>query len=100
MSYQRDSSKDGKKKTALQKRGRKKGTRRYTDEQLFALWQQGKSDAKIGAVVGVSHTVIQRWRDEMELPSHYQNHVDTHNYKLVNTEYGIYAVYEPPGSDS
>lgn len=41
----------------------------YNDEEAFRLWQQGRTDGEIAAVFGVSRTIIQRWRDALELPS-------------------------------
>ena len=55
--------------TAPTKKKRKFPERRFTDEQAFALWQAGKSDTEIGAIVGVSRQTIQKWRDVLELPS-------------------------------
>ena len=69
-------------------------TKKYTDELLFELWQQGKTDAEIGAIVKVSRAMIQKWRSNMELPSTSQSGVDPWEYSLIETEYGIYAVTE------
>lgn len=66
----------------------KKTKRRYTDELLFRLWQEGKTDPEIGAVVGVSRQLIQRWRDQMELPSTAKNAVDTKKYRLTTLRDG------------
>ena len=73
---------------------KKRKTTKYTDELLFDLWQQGKTDAEIGAIVGVSRAMIQKWRSNMELPSTSQKDVDPWEYSLVVTEYGVYAVTE------
>lgn len=43
--------------------------KKYDDEEVFRLWQQGRTDNEIAAVFGVSRTIIQRWRDTLELPS-------------------------------
>jgi len=43
--------------------------KRYDDREAFRLWQQGRTDNEIAAVFGVSRTIIQRWRDALELPS-------------------------------
>ena len=43
--------------------------KKYDDEAAFRLWQQGRTDSEIAAVFGVSRTIIQRWRDALELPS-------------------------------
>lgn len=73
---------------------RRNKKKRYTDEQVFKLWQEGKSDAKIGEIVGVSHTMIQRWRERMGLPSNKRLSTDTAKYKLVDTPLGKFAVTE------
>lgn len=41
----------------------------YDDREVFRMWQARMSDRQIGASFGVSRTVIQRWRDRMEIPS-------------------------------
>ena len=73
---------------------RKRKTKKYTDQQLFDLWQQGKTDAEIGAAVGVSRAMIQRWRDNLEIPSASKGNIDTKKYRLIETRYGPYAVTE------
>ena len=70
----------------------KKSKRRYTDEQAFALWQAGKNDCEIGAVLGVSRQIIQRWRDLMELPSTAKFEIDTMKYHLVTTPAGVFVI--------
>lgn len=72
----------------------KKRKRKYTDQELFDLWKQGKTDAEIGAAVGVSRAMIQKWRDNMELPSGMHCKIDRKKYQLVETPYGLYAVSE------
>lgn len=68
--------------------------RRYTDEDAFRLWQEGKNDCEIGAILGVSRQIIQRWRDTMELPSTNKQPVDTKNYHLVRTsETEMFVIY-------
>lgn len=69
----------------------KKTKRRYTDELLFRLWQEGKTDPEIGAVIGVSRQLIQRWRDELELPSTIKKNVDTQKYRLTLLWDGTYV---------
>ena len=59
------------------------GPNRYTDEQIFRLWQEGKTDEAIGQVVGVSRQYIQRWRDQLELPSTTKVRVNTQKYRLT-----------------
>ena len=71
----------------------KKSRRRYTDEEAFALWQAGKNDCEIGAVLGVSRQIIQRWRDTMELPSTGKNDIDTGKYRLVKTAAGMFVIH-------
>ena len=71
---------------------RKTPGRRFTDEQAFALWQAGKSDTEIGAIVGVSRQTIQKWRDVLELPSTAKTPVETQKYRLCKTGDGMYIV--------
>lgn len=78
------------KQPSPQKRRRK--TKKYTDKQLFKLWQQGKTDAEIGAAVGVSRAMIQRWRDNLEIPSTSKNKIDTKKYRLEETPLGTFVV--------
>lgn len=66
--------------------------RRYTDEQLFQLWQEGYTDEQIGQVVGVSRQFIQRWRDQLELPSTSKFRVNTQKYRLTTLRDGTYIV--------
>ncbi|MBQ9168886.1 MAG: helix-turn-helix domain-containing protein [Oscillospiraceae bacterium] len=72
----------------------KRNRKRYTDEAAFLLWQQGKSDSQIGAALGVSRQIIQRWRDTLELPSTIKNHIETKKYRLVETQDGFYIIRE------
>jgi hypothetical protein len=71
---------------------KKRRTRRYTDELLFRLWQEGKTDEQIGADVGVSRQFIQRWRDQLELPSTSKFRVNTQKYRLTTMRDGTYIV--------
>lgn len=66
--------------------------RKCTDEQLFRLWQEGRTDEQIGHAVGVSRQYIQRWRDQLELPSTSKFHVDTKKYRLTTLRDGTYIV--------
>lgn len=66
--------------------------RRYTDEQLFQLWQEGYTDEQIGQAVGVSRQFIQRWRDQLELPSTSKFRVNTKRYRLTTMRDGTYIV--------
>ena len=68
------------------------GPNRYTDEQLFRLWQEGYTDEEIGAAAGVSRQYIQRWRDQLELPSTSKFHVNTQKYRLTTMQDGTYIV--------
>jgi len=68
------------------------GPNRYTDEQLFRLWQEGCTDEQIGAAAGVSRQYIQRWRDQLELPSTSKFHVNTQKYRLTTMRDGTYIV--------
>lgn len=61
---------------------------RYTDEQIFLLWQEGKTDEQIGQAVGVSRQLIQRWRDQLELPSTSKYQIDTKKYRLTTMRDG------------
>lgn len=74
------------------KKKRKFPERRFTDEQAFALWQAGKSDTEIGAIVGVSRQTIQKWRDVLELPNIGKKFVDTQKYRLCKLRDGNYIV--------
>lgn len=74
------------------KKQRKFPERRFTDEQAFALWQAGKSDTEIGAIVGVSRQTIQKWRDVLELPLTTKKFVDTQKYRLCKIRDGTYIV--------
>ena len=64
--------------------------KKYTDEEIFALWQQGLPDTKIAEKFGVTKQTIQKWRDIMEVPSIPQP--ERQKYRLVDTEYGLYVL--------
>lgn len=70
----------------------KRKPRKFTDQQAFELWQAGHTDAQIGAAVGVSRAYIQRWRDQLELPSTSKTPVDTKKYRLAVLQDGTYAI--------
>lgn len=72
-------------------RGKK---RKFQDQDAFELWQKGYSDSQIGAALGVSRTIIQRWRDTLELPSTQDPNTDTKKYRLAITRDGIFALHE------
>lgn len=71
---------------------KKYGPNRYTDKQLFRLWQEGYTDEQIGAAAGVSRQYIQRWRDQLELPSTSKFRVNTQKYRLTTMQDGTYIV--------
>lgn len=79
---------------APQKSSRRK-PRKFTDMQAFHLWQQGLTDSEIGAAVGVSRAYIQRWRDQLELPSTSKNRIDTKKYRLAALQDGTPIVLRP-----
>ena len=70
----------------------RRSRRRYTDEEVFAMWQAGMNDCEIGKRLGVSRQIIQRWRDTMELPSTTKQDIDTMRYRLIQTPRGMYVV--------
>lgn len=70
----------------------KKSRRTYSDEEAFALWQQGKNDSEIGASLGVSRQAIQKWRDVMELPATAKRDIDTNKYQLIKTKRGTFVI--------
>lgn len=72
---------------AKRKESPKKG-KSYSEQRVFSLWQAGKTDAEIASAVGVSRTIIQRWRDALELPSTAKNTVDTKKYRLEHLQDG------------
>ena len=63
-------------------------TRKFTDAEAFLLWQQGLTDSEIGHILNVSRAYIQRWRDQLELPSTARLPVDTKKYRLSKMEDG------------
>lgn len=62
---------------------RQQQTRRFTDAEAFALWQQGYSDGEIAAAIGVSKSRIQAWRSRMKLPPITEPGIDRKKYRLV-----------------
>lgn len=70
--------------------GRRKQKRKYSYHAAFALWQEGKNDTEIAEALGVSRALIQRWRDNLELPSTTRHHVNTKKYRLQQSEDGTY----------
>ena len=75
-----------------QQNTRKRPARRFTDVQAFTLWQAGMTDAEIGKTLGVSRAYIQRWRDQLELPSTSKNRIDTKKYRLAALQDGTTIV--------
>ena len=76
---------------------KKKGNirpRKFTDQEAFTLWQDLKTDAEIGKALGVSRAYIQRWRDQLELPSTSKNPVDTKKYRLAAMQDGTTLVIQ------
>ena len=57
--------------------------RKFTDQEAFTLWQARMTDAEIGSALGVSRAYIQRWRDQLELPSTSKIRIDTKKYRLA-----------------
>lgn len=74
------------------KKKEKKSNRRFTDAEAFSLWQAGKNDCEIGAALGVSRQIIQRWRDTMELPSTAKYDIDTKKYQMIKTPVGMFVI--------
>lgn len=62
--------------------------RRFTDQEAFSLWQAHMTDAEIGKTLGVSRAYIQRWRDQLELPSTSKDRIDTKKYRLAQLQDG------------
>lgn len=73
---------------ATPKKVTRRRPRKFTDAQAFYLWQQKMTDSEIGAAVGVSRAYIQRWRDQLELPSTAKNRVNTKKYRLAALQDG------------
>ena len=83
---------DQEKKSPSKSRRKPKKDKRYSEQEAFKLWQEGKTDEEIASVFGVSRTLIQRWRDTMELPSTSKRRIDTKKYRLVQNPDGTYVV--------
>ena len=66
--------------------------RKFTDQQAFSLWQSYMTDAEIGSTLGVSRAYIQRWRDQLELPSISKHRINTKKYRLTTLRDGTYVV--------
>ena len=76
-----------------QKKPLKRSPSKCRDPEAFKLWQEGKTDSQIAEHFGVSRTIIQRWRDVLELPSTTKGKVDTKKYRLVKSPDGsFYAI--------
>ena len=70
------------------KRPNKRRQRKFTDAEAFDLWQQGLTDDEIGRILGVSRAYIQRWRDQLDLPSTARFPINTKKYRLSQMEDG------------
>ena len=77
-----------------EKKKRNRPPRKFTDAQAFSLWQARMTDAEIGSVLGVSRAYIQRWRDQLELPSTSKNRIDTKKYRLAALRDGTTIVLQ------
>lgn len=66
--------------------------RKFTDQEAFTLWQSHKTDSEMGQILGVSRAYIQRWRDQLELPSTSKFRVNTQKYRLTMMRDGTYIV--------
>lgn len=71
---------------------RKHRPRKFTDPQAFILWQQYLTDSEIASTLGVSRAYIQRWRDQLELPSTAKTPIDTKKYRLTQLQDGTAIV--------
>ena len=71
---------------------RRKRDRKFTDAQAFILWQASMTDAEIGKALGVSRAYIQRWRDQLELPSTSKTNINTKKYRLAALQDGTSIV--------
>ena len=74
------------------KKRRTNRPRKFTDPEAFTLWQNYMTDAEIGSTLGVSRAYIQRWRDQLELPSISKTRIDTKKYRLTTLRDGTYIV--------
>ena len=95
ISYGKYTAMTQQKKPECPQNGRQKRQKRqkqYNDRLAFELWQEGKTDAEIASVFGVSRTIIQRWRDTMELPSTSKRRINTKKYRLEENPDGTYVV--------
>lgn len=83
---------DQERKSPSKSRKKPQKGKRYSEQEAFRLWQEGKTDEEIASVFGVSRTLIQRWRDTMELPSTSKRRIDTKKYRLEQNPDGTYVV--------
>lgn len=74
-----------------QKKRQRGAAPRYSTEAAFALWQERKNDREIGEAFGVSRQSVQRWRENLELPSILTG-VNPEDYILVRVDGVTYAV--------
>lgn len=87
---------DQERKSPSKSRRKPQKGKRYSEQEAFNLWQEGKTDEEIASVFGVSRTLIQRWRDTMELPSTSKRRIDTTKYRLEQNPDGTYVVLKEP----
>ena len=66
--------------------------RKFTDQEAFILWQSRMTDAEIGRTLGVSRAYIQRWRDQLELPSTSKDRINTKKYRLAHLQDGTTVI--------
>lgn len=77
---------------APKKKKQNRRPRKFTDQEAFTLWQDHLTDAEIGSTLGVSRAYIQRWRDQLELPSTAKIQIDTKKYRLAQLQDGTAVV--------
>lgn len=66
--------------------------RKFSDQEPFTLWQSHMTDAEIGRALGVSRAYIQRWRDQLELPSTSKRRINTKKYRLAQLQDGTAVI--------
>lgn len=77
---------------APKKKKQNRRPRKFTDQEAFALWQSHMTDAEIAGTLGVSRAYIQRWRDQLELPSTAKTQIDTKKFRLAQLQDGTAVV--------
>lgn len=76
------------------KKPQRRRPRKFTDAEAFELWKQGMTDSQIGSALGTSRANIQRWRDQLELPSTSWNYVNTKKYHLTTMQDGTAIIIQ------